>query len=124
MELSEYFENNKGIGVLATADKDGKVDAAIYAHPHFMDDGTIAFIMTDKLSHNNIKSNPHAVYLFVQKGPGYKGKRLHLTMVKEESDMEKIKALRRRQMPVKNETEDSRFLVYFKIDKVRPLVGG
>lgn len=33
--LKFYFENTKGTGVLATADSDGKVDAAIYSRPHF-----------------------------------------------------------------------------------------
>ena len=124
MELVDYLENNKGIGILATSDKDGNVDAAIYAHPHFMEDGTIAFIMADKLTHKNIRSNPHAIYMFIQEGPGYKGKRLHLTMVKEESDMEQIKAVRRRHVPVEDDGESNKFLVYFKISKVRPLVGG
>ena len=49
MELKEYFENTEGRGILATADGDGKVDAAIYARPHFMDDATIALIMRDRL---------------------------------------------------------------------------
>ena len=40
MKLEEYFDLKKGVGVLSTADDEGKVDAAIYARPHFMDDGT------------------------------------------------------------------------------------
>ena len=43
MDLKEYFENTKGIGVIATADTDGWVDAAIYARPHIMEDGLLAF---------------------------------------------------------------------------------
>ncbi len=35
MNLSDYFDNTKGYGVLATADSSGKVDAAVYARPHF-----------------------------------------------------------------------------------------
>ena len=31
MDLKEYFENTKGFGVLSTADKQGKVDAAVYS---------------------------------------------------------------------------------------------
>lgn len=30
MKLSEYFENAKGVGVLATADAGGKVNTAVY----------------------------------------------------------------------------------------------
>jgi hypothetical protein len=38
MNLDEYFESAKGRGVLATADKDGQVNLAMYARPYFMDD--------------------------------------------------------------------------------------
>ena len=86
MDLKEYFENNKGTGVMSTADKDGKVDAAVYARPHVMDDGTLAFIMRDRLNHQNLQSNPFAAYLFLADGPGYKGKRLYLKKVREEQD--------------------------------------
>ena len=67
MNLKGYFENTKGGGVLATADSDGKVDAAVYARPHFMEDGTIAMIMRDRLTHHNLQSNSHAAYLFHEK---------------------------------------------------------
>ena len=40
MELAEYFESAKGRGVLATADKTGRVNLAMYARPYFMADGT------------------------------------------------------------------------------------
>jgi hypothetical protein len=43
--LKAYFENTEGSGILATADSSGKVDAAIYSRPHFLEEGTLAFIM-------------------------------------------------------------------------------
>jgi len=121
MDLKDYFEDTKGIGVLATADGDGKVDAAVYARPHFMEDGTIAMIMRDRLTHLNLQSNPHACYLFVEKGPGYKGKRLFLTKVREEQDSELLESLRRRQYI--NEKDETKFLVFFKLTKELPLIG-
>ena len=121
MELKDYFESTKGVGVMATADADGKVDAAIYARPHFMDDGTIAMIMRDRLTHHNLQSNPHATYLFIEDGPGYKGKRLFLTKVREEQDSELLHSLRRRQY--KDDKEEANFLVFFKLEKELPLVG-
>ena len=124
MELQDYFRKNKGIGVLATSGDEGEVDAAIYARPHFLDDGTIAFIMADRLSHWNTTANPHATYAFIEHGVGYKGKRLYLTVTEEETDLEKIQAIRSRPLPEEcpGETE-SRYLVHFRIDRVRPLVG-
>ena len=121
MELREYFEKNEGRAILSTADGDGKVDAAVYARPHFMEDGTIALIMRDRLTHHNLQSNSHACYLFMEKGPGYKGKRLFLTKVREEQDTELLQSLRRRQYL--NEKDEAKFLVFFQVEKVLPLVG-
>jgi hypothetical protein len=69
MQLDEYFGKTRGVGVLSTADASGRVNAAIYGRPHFMDDGTIAFIMADRLTHANLQSNPSAVFLFRKKAP-------------------------------------------------------
>ena len=121
MSLKEYFETTNGVGVLSTADSDGKVDAAIYARPHFVDDGTMAFIMRDRLTHHNLQSNPHATYLFKEGGSGYRGKRLFLYKVGEEQNSELLKSLRRRKTAYGN--GEDRFLVFFKLDKERPLVG-
>jgi hypothetical protein len=121
MELKDYFESTKGVGVMATADAEGKVDAAIYARPHFMEDGTLAVIMRDRLTHHNLQSNPHATFLFIEEGPGYKGKRLFLTKVREEQDSELLNSLRRRQYS--NDKEEAKFLVFFKLNKELPLVG-
>ena len=125
MKLTKYFEEVKGIGVLATADAQGKVNVAIYARPHFLDqndDSHCVLVMSDRASHDNVKANPHAAYLFVEEGADYVGKRLTLTMVREETDVEKIQAVRRRALPPVSE-EGSKYLVHFRIDGVRPLIG-
>jgi len=123
MELKKYFEDAKGTGVMATADGDGKVNAAVYAKPHFMEDGSIAFIMADRLTHHNLQSNGRAAYLFLEDGPGYKGKRLHLTMLREEQDSELLYSIRSRKYPPKEEEGKPRFLVFFRIEKELPLIG-
>jgi len=121
MSLGDYFEKTKGTGVLATADSEGRVDAAIYARPHVMDDETVAFIMADRLTHHNLDSNEHAAYLFKEDGGKDIGKRLFLTKVKEEKNGELIGKLRRKTYP-DLENEDS-FLVHFRVDRVLPLTG-
>ncbi len=57
MNLGDYFDNTKGYGVIATADSEGKVNAAVYARPHFFDEKTIAFIMRERLTHANLQTN-------------------------------------------------------------------
>ena len=121
MNLELYFDNTKGLGILSTADSTGKVNAAVYARPHIMEDGTLALIMRDRLSHHNLQSNPHATFLFKEEGSGYRGKRLYLTKVREEQNSDLLQSLRRRKSTDGN--GDERFLVFFKLDKELPLVG-
>ena len=123
MELKEYFENKKGFGVLSTVDGPGKVNAAVYSRPHFTEDGLLAFVMRDRLTHNNLGSNPHAVYLFKEDGAGYNGRRLYLRKVREVEDAELIASLVRRNYLADREGSESRFLVYFKLEKELPLIG-
>ena len=124
MDLKSYFENNRGTGIISTADSEGNVDCAVYARPHVMEDGTIAMIMRDRLSHKNLQSNPKAAYMFIEKGPGYKGKRLFLTKVKEERDSELIDSLKRRTYSDDDAPgKEGKFLVYFKEEKELPLIG-
>ena len=120
-DLKGYFENTKGMGVMSTADKKGRVNAAIYSRPHLMEDGSIAFIMRDRLTHHNLLSNPFAAYLFREEGPGYKGKRLYLTKIREEENSALIESLSRR--GYKDEKPGSRFLVAFQVDNILPLIG-
>jgi pyridoxamine 5'-phosphate oxidase-like protein len=123
MSLDRYFEENDGTGVLSTADETGRVNTALYATPHFMEDGTLAFIMRDRLTHANLQSNPHAAYLFIESGPGYRGKRFYLTKVAEEADTERLYSLRKRTKDIEKNPEDPKFLVFFNLDNVLPLVG-
>ena len=120
MELKSYFADAAGLGILSTADEHGQVDAAVYSRPHVMEDGTIAFIMRDRLTHHNLRSNPHAAYLFKEDGPGYSGKRLFLTKTREEQDTELAYKLRRRKYP--DDKEEPLFLAFFHIDRVLPLL--
>jgi len=120
MELKSYFESTYGTGILSTADSNGNVDAAIYSRPLFLED-KIAFIMRDRLTHKNLESNPHAVYMFIEDGPGYKGKRIYLTKVKEEKNPERIASLKRRKKD--SNPDEDKFLVFFEFNSERPLVG-
>lgn len=124
MKLKEYFENVHGTGVLATADADGKVDAAIYSIPHVADDGAVAFVMREHLTHHNLQSNPHATFLFIEHGPGHKGVRLFLKKVKEETDSTLIAAMTRRHLtPEEDLQKGPKFLLSFAVEKILPLIG-
>lgn len=120
-ELSRYFEETKGFGVLSTAGKNGEVNAAVYGRPHFLDDGTLAFLMQDRLSLKNVRETIKAHYLFREDGPGYSGKRLVLSVIRESDDQDLAARLRRREKPGK--TVKKVFVVCFKVERLLPLIG-
>ena len=106
---------------MATVDSKGKVDAAIYSRPHFLEEGTMAFIMRDRLTHHNLQSNPFATFLYIEEKAGYSGKRLFLKKIREENNPELIKKIKRRTFSDDNEA--LAFLVYFTLEKELPLIG-
>jgi len=122
MNLGEYFDNAKGHGVLATADANGKVNAAMYARPYFADDKTAVFIMAERLTHANLKTNPWATYLFIESGQGYSGKRLYLRKLKEERNSELISEICRK-CDYSHYKVGNRYIVHFNVEKVLPLIG-
>ncbi|MEW6426417.1 MAG: pyridoxamine 5'-phosphate oxidase family protein [Thermodesulfobacteriota bacterium] len=124
MHLHEYFANTSGTGILATADSGGRVDVAIYAKPHVLENDTVAFIMRDRLTHANLQSNPHAAYLFLAEGEGREGLRLFLEKIREDDDSELIAAMTRRHLsPEKDRELGPKFIVVFRITNQLPLVG-
>ena len=124
MDLKSYFENTTGTSVIATADADGKVNMAIYSRPHVFDNGTVAFLMREKLTHHNLQSNPYASYLFRESGPGYRGLRLHLKKTKEETDSPLIAEMTRGSLtPEEDRAKGPKYLVHFTVEKILPLIG-
>lgn len=124
MDLIHYFEKTDGTGVLATCDPDNFVDQAIYAKPVVIDDKTVALVMKQHKSHQNLKKHLKASYLFIETGRQYKGLRLHLTMQHEEKNRSLIEELRKKQPCMFPKEDDSdAFLVFFEVDQIHPLVG-
>jgi hypothetical protein len=125
MSLKSYFENKEGLGVLATSDNEGKVNTAIYARPHLIDEKTLIFTMCNNRSFANLNKTNFASYLFKENGDLYQGKRLLLRKIKETMDNELYENIHRKnKCPYEIEGEHKeKYLVYFEIDEVRPLVG-
>jgi len=125
MNLKEYFENTRGKGFLATASSEGNVDIAVYSRPHILEDGTLAFIMRDRLTHAYLQGNDFATYAFLEEDGGYKGVRLFMKKIGEDSDEELIASMTRRHLtPEENAAKGQKFIVYFNVDKVLNLIGG
>jgi hypothetical protein len=124
MDLGKYFKTTEGTGILATCDPAGEVDTAVYAKPVVVDHDTIALVMKERLSHRNLRQHPKACYLFIEKGSEDRGLRLSLSMQREEKNRSLVDKLRAQQPCMFPKEDDSdKFLVFFSIDRIRPLVG-
>ena len=123
MDIQLYFEKNKGVGILSTADINGEVNSAVYSKPHFLGNGYLSFIAHDKLTRNNLLSNPSAHYLFFEKGEGFKGVRVYMEKVEEIQDDSLIESLSRRTKKKTDTSTSPRFLISFRVKKVLTLVG-
>jgi len=123
MDWNQYFEERRGTGFMATANKDGEVDIAVYSRPRVMADGTLAFGMTDRLTHSNLQDNPKAVYAFQERG--FQGVRLYLEKVREETSGAVLEEVRRRadQIVGSGTGEQVEFLVCFRVTRCLNLVG-
>ena len=125
MNIQEYFKTKQGKGFLATASQDGKVDIAVYSRPHVMDDGSIAFIMRERLTYANMLENDFATFAFMDDGGGYNGIRLFLKKIGEDANEELIAGMTRRHLSAEeDEAKGPKHIVYFKVDKILTLVGG
>jgi hypothetical protein len=122
MNLDSYFENVLGVGILATSDASGNVDAAIYAKPCVIDEKIIAFSILEYTSYSNVMANPNACFLFMEKGEGFKGYRFYIKQKGEETDPDNIKMLKKTHNLMDMPTDQKRHLVYFKINHIRPLI--
>lgn len=124
MTLKEYLENRSGISIISSADAYCMVSSAVYSKPHVFDDGTIAFVMRRRLTHENLKSNPYASYMFIEDGPGYKGIRLFIKKIKEDTDDEIIEQMTRKGLTMEDDRlKGPKYLVHFRVDKILPLIG-
>lgn len=124
MTLNDYFTNTQGIGILSTADKLGNVTSAIYARPTVLADGTLTFLMRERLSYKNICANPHATYMFIESAAGYQGTRLYLKKIDEIDDPQLAQDMTRKCLtPEQDREKGPKHLVQFDVEKSLALIG-
>ena len=123
MKLIELFQQN-GLGVMATASKDGTVNTAVYARPHVIDEQTMVWGMTEGRTYRNISDNPQASFLFKASGPGFRGVRLALELVKTEETGPMLAIIKENaDSTVGPGTGDAvTHAAWFTVTEVRPLI--
>jgi len=123
MKLSELF-SNPGLGVMSTSSSDGKVNSAVYARPHVIDETTLVWGMTDKRTHQNLTRNRHAAYLFKLHGAGFSGVRLALEVIRTEEEGALLEEIRKNTDEIVGPGAGASIThaVWFKVTEVRPLI--
>lgn len=124
MNLKSYFAHHQGTGILATADDEGRVDAAVFSSPYCLDDGRLALLLRERLTYHNLRRNPRAVYLFLEQGPGYRGLRLFLRKTGEGEDSDLIRGMTRPWLsPAEDAAAGPKHLLWFEVERALELVG-
>jgi hypothetical protein len=123
MKLAELFPEG-GRGVIGTADASGRVNMAVFATPHIIDEETLAWGFTEGRSYANLKQNPHASYLYLAPSRGYSGWRLGLTFKEETGEGELLAGIKEMATQAAGPQAGAavKHVVYFKVDEVRPLM--
>ena len=89
-----------------------------------MNDGTLAFIMRERLTLKNLQTNPYATYLFKENGAHLKGIRLFMKKAGQDQNKELIAQMTRRSLSsAEDEAAGPKHIVYFTLEKILTLVG-
>ncbi len=130
MEINEkvkgYLQAEGRSNVLATADKSGNVNLAVFGSLALADDATVIVMMGDNRSYENLRENSSAtclVTLHGKTGMQQEGCRLYLrvrSVEDEGAEFDQIKG--RVKAKVGDAAEMLKHLVRFDIEEVRPIL--
>jgi hypothetical protein len=113
-----------GKGIIASSDAEGRVNIAVYARPHVVDERTLAWGMTEGRTWSCVKGNPRAAFLYLYPGPGYAGVRLSLVLKELRNEGEMLEEIRTRTAEIVSPAAAAavNHVAFFEVEEVRPLV--
>ena len=125
--LMEYFNRQPRIGTLSTANREGKVDAAVFGSPRMTDEKTVVVGFGENRSLANLRENPHAVFLIMEPGAtimDWKGIRVYLQLAMLATSGPQFDAYRKEIAKVAGEAAASMIhaMASFTVTGVRPLI--
>lgn len=126
-EVMRMFNKKNRIGVLATSNKNGDVDTAVFGSPQMIDRDTVIMAIGDNRSYAYLQENPKASFIVVEPGDTpmeWNGVRLYLEAESLESYGELLDSLRQkiRKMAGDKSADAIKAAVRFKVVDVRPLI--
>jgi hypothetical protein len=126
-ELMEIFNKRPRIGALATSNKEGDVNAAVFGSPRMIDENTVIMGIGENRSFRNLQRNPKAVFIVMEPGDtvmNWKGARVYLEAVDMETEGDFFDQIK--QNIVKAAGQQAADMIHaairFKITEVRPIV--
>jgi predicted pyridoxine 5'-phosphate oxidase superfamily flavin-nucleotide-binding protein len=126
-QVMKMFNKEARIGALATADKSGNVNVAVFGSPRMIDEETVIMAIGDNRSLKNLQENPKASFIVIEPGesPGeWKGARVYLEVDSFERYGELLDSFREkiRKMAGDRSANAINAAIRFKIKDVRPLI--
>ena len=126
-ELMELFNKYPRIGALATSNREGDVNVAVFGSRRMVDENTVVMGIGNNRSFRNLQRNPKAVFIVMEPGEtvmDWKGARVYLEAIDLATEGEFYDQTKQ------NITKSSgvqaakmiQAAVRFKITEVRPIV--
>lgn len=125
--IMRLFNKEARIGTLATANKNGEVNSAVFGSPRMIDEETVIMAIGENRSYHNLQENPKAAFIVVEPGPTpaeWIGARVYLEVASFEGYGELVDSLREKiRKAAGNEAANAiKAAIRFKITEVRPLI--
>jgi hypothetical protein len=126
-EVMKMFNRETRIGALATASKNGDVNAAVFGSPRMIDEETVIMAIGDNRTYKNLQENPKATFIVVEPGESpaqWKGVRLYLEVDSFERYGEVLDSFREKIRKVAGNTSANAIVaaIRFTVTDVRPLI--
>ncbi|BBL67872.1 pyridoxamine 5'-phosphate oxidase family protein [Methanoculleus chikugoensis] len=126
-KLMDYFNKQPRLGVLSTANKEGKIDAAVFGSPMMVDEKTVVMGLGNNRTFAYLQENPNAVFTIMEQGAtlaDWKGLRVYLKMKNYATSGETLETYRRQIAAAAG--EDAAAMIHasvtFEVGEVRPLI--
>lgn len=126
-QVMKMFNKKTRIGALATSNKNGDVNAAVFGSPRMIDEDTVIMAIGDNRSYRNLQENPKASFLVVEPGQSptdWKGVRVYLEVASLERYGELLDSLRAQIRKVAGDKSANAIqaAVRFNVTDIRPLI--
>jgi hypothetical protein len=126
-EVREMFNKQSRIGALATSNKGGDVNVAVFGSPQMIDEDTVIMAIGDNRTYQYLQENPKASFIVVEPGGApadWRGVRLYLEVAEFERYGEVLDSFREniRKVAGKKSADAIIAAIRFKIVDVRPLI--